>query len=304
MTGVAAVARARRVDAGVVQLQALVRAVRPRQWSKNVLVLGAPLTGGALADPQLAGRALLAFASLCLVSSAVYLLNDVLDRDEDRRHPRKRTRPVASGELPVPTAVLASGILCVAGFAVAFAVTPGLGGVVGAYVVLSLAYVLRLRNEVVLDIGCVAAGFLLRAVAGGVAVDTPLSSWFLIVTAFGSLFLVAAKRHADLLELGTDSGASRRALDGYSSAFLLHVKTSASTVAIAAYCLWAFESPYANEPWSGLSIAPFVLAVFRYALLLDRGAGGAPEDVLLRDRTLLVLGGVWVLLVAVGRYAG
>jgi decaprenyl-phosphate phosphoribosyltransferase len=283
--------------------RALVRATRPRQWIKNLLVFGAPIAAGLLTQPQPAARASAAFVALCLVSSGVYIVNDLVDRGTDRMHPVKVRRPLASGALPVTVARVTAVVLMTAGLAVALAVRPALFAVVGGYVALSLSYTFALRDIVLLDIAAVSGGFLLRPVAGGAAVDVPLSSWFLIVAAFGSLFLVAGKRHADYVQLGDDRGAHRRTLGEYSPEFLQYVEYSASTIAIAAYCLWALESPNSSPPWSGLSILPFVLAIFRYALLVDKGRGGTPEDVVLRDRWLLLFGVVWVLLVGVGAYA-
>jgi decaprenyl-phosphate phosphoribosyltransferase len=282
--------------------RALLRTARPRQWTKNLLVFGAPITGRALTDPDGATKASVAFLALCLVASGVYIVNDLVDRAGDRMHPLKRYRPLASGTLPVAVACVAAVLLVAAGLGMALVVGPALALVVAGYVALALSYTFVLRNVVLLDIAAISAGFLLRAVAGGVAVGVPLSSWFLLVAAFGSLFLVAGKRHADYVQLGEGRGVQRRTLDEYSAEFLRYIQYSASTIAIAAYCLWAFEGPSSSPPWSGLSILPFVLAVFRYALLADRGRGGTPEDVVLRDRWLLVFGVAWVFLVGVGVY--
>jgi decaprenyl-phosphate phosphoribosyltransferase len=294
--------RARQVGrAGVAG--ALLRTMRPRQWTKNLLVFGAPITAGVLAQPDVAVQASLAFVALCLASSGVYIVNDLVDQAGDRIHPVKRRRPIASGALPVPIARLAAALLIAAGLGLAVATRPALALVVAGYVGLALSYTFVLREIVLLDIAAVAGGFLLRAVAGGAAVYVPLSSWFLIVAAFGSLFLVAGKRHADYLQLGDNRGAHRRTLAEYSPEFLSYIQYSASTIAIAAYCLWAFESPTSRPPWSGLSILPFVLAIFRYALLVDHGGGGSPEEIVLRDRWLLAFGAAWIALVATGVYA-
>jgi decaprenyl-phosphate phosphoribosyltransferase len=282
---------------------ALLRTARPRQWTKNLLVFGAPITGSVLTEGDAAIKASLAFVALCLVASGVYTVNDLVDRTGDRAHPRKRHRPLASGTLSVPVARVAAVLLIAAGLGIALAARPALALVVAGYVALSLSYTLVLRDVVLLDIAAVSGGFLLRAVAGGVAVDVPLSSWFLLVAAFGSLFLVAGKRHADHLQLGDTRGVHRHTLDEYSAEFLKYVQYSASTIAVAAYCLWAFEGPSSSPPWSGLSILPFVLAIFRYALLVDGGRGGTPDEVILRDPWLLVFGVAWVFLVAVGVYA-
>ncbi len=151
-----------------------------------------------------------------------------------------------------------------------------------------------------LDLAAVAAGFVLRTIAGGVAVGVDISPWFLIVAGAGSLFMVTGKRHAEMLELGDDAGNHRPALELYSFAFLNYVRAVASSVAILAYCLWAFERSEAvgDQTWFELSIIPFVLGILRYSLLLEQGRGGAPEDLVLSDRSLLAIGLVWALLFA------
>jgi decaprenyl-phosphate phosphoribosyltransferase len=168
--------------------------------------------------------------------------------------------------------------------------------------VLSMAYTFVLRGIVLVDLAAVAGGFVLRAAAGGVAVDVPLSSWFLIVACFGALFIATGKRRAEHSGLGEARGDHRRTLEEYSEPYLRYVMSSASTVTIAAYCLWAFEGASGRSLASALSILPFVLGIYRYAMLLDAGRGGAPEDIVLRDRPLQLCGLFWVLLVGLGVY--
>jgi decaprenyl-phosphate phosphoribosyltransferase len=281
-----------------------VTTARPRQWAKNVLVFGAPATGGVLSDPSSLAAALGAFAAFCLVASGVYFVNDVADSVVDRRHPVKQHRPVASGVVSRPLALSCAAVLMVGGIVVAF-LTAGwpLVGVVGGYVALSFAYTFWLRSIALLDLGAIAGGFLLRAVAGGVACDVPLSMWFLMVAGFGSLFLAAGKRRAEYVELGEARRLHRRSLEEYSEPYLRYVQYTASTVAIGAYTQWSFEGAAGGTVWSGLSIIPFVLGILRYALHLERGRGATPEDVVLTDVPLLALGAVWVILVAIGVYA-
>jgi decaprenyl-phosphate phosphoribosyltransferase len=284
-------------------LRALLITARPRQWAKNVLVFGAPATGGVLLEPGPFARASAAFLAFCLVASGVYYLNDVVDREADRAHPRKRLRPVAAGRLPVRLAVAVAVLLIAGGMAVA--VRGGglrLGAVIGAYAAIALAYTFVLRSIVLVDLAAVAAGFVLRAVAGGVAVDVPLSSWFLLVACFGALFIATGKRRAEHGYLGQTRGDHRKTLDEYSEPYLRYVMSSASTVTIAAYCLWAFEGEAGRSLPAALSILPFVLGIYRYAMLLEAGRGGAPEDVVLRDRPLQICGLFWVLLVGIGVY--
>jgi decaprenyl-phosphate phosphoribosyltransferase len=285
--------------------RALLVTARPRQWAKNVLVFGAPITGHALLEPRLVAKATLAFVAFCLASSGMYYVNDIVDRRRDQAHPRKRFRPIAAGQLRVPLALAVAVLLVVGGLTVA-TWSGGLevGAIVAVYVALTLAYTLVLRGIVLVDLAAVAGGFILRAAAGGVAVDVPLSSWFLIVTCFGALFIATGKRLAEHTGLGGARGEHRKTLDEYSEPYLRYLLSSASTVTIAAYCLWAFEGATGGSLASALSILPFVLGIYRYAMLLDSGRGGAPEEVVLGDRPLQLCGLCWVLLVGLGVYLG
>jgi decaprenyl-phosphate phosphoribosyltransferase len=283
--------------------RALLVTARPRQWSKNILVFGAPITGGVLLEPIPFVRTILTFVAFCLVASGIYYVNDLVDRDLDRAHPVKRRRPVAAGRLPVRLAGVLAALFLVVGLAIAtFGVGPRLAGVVGMYIALSLAYTFALRSMVLLDIAAVAGGFVLRAVAGGVAVDVPLSSWFLIVACFGALFIAAGKRRSEHASLGAGRGDHRRTLDEYSEQFLRYIIGSSSTVTIAAYCLWAFEGEAGRSLQAGLSIVPFALGIYRYVMLLEGGGGGTPEELVLRDRSLPVFGALWVVLVGWSAY--
>ncbi|RZU33062.1 decaprenyl-phosphate phosphoribosyltransferase [Blastococcus saxobsidens] len=284
----------------------LVRAVRPRQWVKNALVLAAPLAAGRIADLDVLGPTLLAFVLFCLVSGAVYLVNDVIDVEEDRRHPRKRLRPIVSGLVPRPVAVVTAVVLAGAALIGAFLLTrPALAWVLATYVVVQVAYCLGLKNQAVLDLAVVASGFLLRAVAGGVAAGLPLSQWFLLVASFGSLFIVAGKRYSELVLVG-DAAQTRRTLQEYSASYLRFVWGLSAGVACTAYSLWAFEMGETRPgiPWAALSIAPFVLGVLRYAVDVDKGTAGAPEEIVFRDRTLLLLGLAWAATVGAGVFGG
>jgi decaprenyl-phosphate phosphoribosyltransferase len=282
-------------------VKSLLVTARPRQWAKNVLVFGAPAVGGTLFVPELLLRAVLAFVAFCLASSAMYFVNDIVDRQVDRQHRRKRLRPLAAGDLQVPLAAVVAVLLVGASLSVAvWGGGPELGAVVVGYVLLALAYNLWLRNLALLDVAAVAGLFVLRAAAGGVAVDVPLSSWFLIVACFGALFIATGKRRAEYSDLGASRGNHRRTLDRYTESYLRYIMSNASTVTIAAYCLWAFEGPSGRSVPSALSILPFVLGIYRYAMLLDAGSGDAPEDIVMRDRPLQLAGLLWVVLVILG----
>jgi decaprenyl-phosphate phosphoribosyltransferase len=283
--------------------RSLIVTARPRQWAKNVLVFGAAVVGGALVSPELLIRATLAFVAFCLASSGMYYVNDIVDRQVDQQHPRKRLRPLASGQLGVPMATAVAVLLCVGGLGLAvWAGGPELGAVLLGYLLLALAYTFWLRSIVLLDVAAVAGLFVIRAVAGGVAVNVYLSSWFLIVACFGALFISAGKRRAEHNDLGHSRGGHRKTLEEYSESYLRYIMSSASTVTIAAYCLWAYEGPSGRSVPSAMSILPFVLGIYRYAMLLDAGSGGAPEEIVLRDRPLQLCGLLWVLLVGIGVY--
>ena len=272
----------------------LLRAVRPRQWSKNLLVLAAPAAAGALDHSSVAGQALAAFVVLCMVSSATYLVNDVRDREQDRLHPRKRKRPVAAGELAPAAALRYAAVLATGGIALGTIVTPGLGLVAVGYLALTASYSLWWRRVVVLDILAIAAGFVLRAIAGGVATDIYLSRWFVLVTAFCAIYLVAAKRLAELRD-HTGAGPVRATLRRYSIGSLGLTLGASATAAGVAYTSWAFTRP-AHVVWYALSIVPLLLWLVRYAMLIGAGAGQAPEELILRDRALLALTVAWGLL--------
>lgn len=284
-------------------MKAIVRTARPKQWTKNVLVFAAPAAAGVLDQRDAMLQTLVAFLGFCLAASGTYFLNDANDAEADRLHPTKRLRPIAAGDLDVRTARIIAAVLVVLALLVTAPINDfKLSGVIAAYVVITLSYTLWLKYEPVIDLAAVAAGFVLRAIAGGVATDVPLSDWFLIVAGAGSLFIVTGKRHAEQVELGSDSFEHRRTLGEYSTAFLGYVRAVASGVMITAYCLWAFENAAStgDETWFRLSIVPFVIAVLRYALVIDQGGGGAPEEVVLSDRVLQVVGLIWVITFALG----
>jgi decaprenyl-phosphate phosphoribosyltransferase len=281
--------------------RSLLRLARPKQWTKNVLVLAAPGAAGVLDEPGALRDTAIAFVCFCLAASATYYLNDALDAEADRVHPTKRSRPVASGAVSVRTAMVGGVILAVCAVGLSFLADPQLALVIVGYLALTFAYSAWLKHEPILDLASVAAGFVLRAIGGGVAVGVDISPWFLIVAGAGSFFIVTGKRHAELLELGDDAGNHRPALDLYTHAFLGYIRAVTSSVAILAYCLWAFEeSGRVGDPtWFELSIVPFVIGIFRYAFLLEQGRGGAPEELVLSDKTLIVIGAVWAVIFAV-----
>jgi decaprenyl-phosphate phosphoribosyltransferase len=281
-----------------------VRATRPRQWLKNVLVLAAPLAAGRLFETGVLVPTLLAAVAFCLVAGAIYLVNDVRDVAEDRRHPVKQYRPIAAGLVHPRSALLLATTFAVAGLVLGFAIRLELGITLVAYAALQLAYSYWLKHQPVLDLACVAAGFLLRAVAGGAATGIPLSQWFLLVASFGSLFMVSGKRYSEMRGVGAAAG-TRRSLEGYTDSYLRFVWVLSTALTLMSYSLWAFEMdpPGDRVPWPPISIAPFVLGILRYAVHIDGGEAGEPEDIVLHDRVLQVLGVVWLAVVCAGVFS-
>jgi decaprenyl-phosphate phosphoribosyltransferase len=282
------------------RVPAAVRAVRPRQWVKNVLVFTAPLAAGRLLEPQVLLNAFVAFVAFCLISATVYLINDVRDVEEDRLHPRKRFRPIAAGELSPAAALLLAGVTGVLGFALAFWTSWQLGVVLTVYLALQVLYSTFLKHLPVVDLAIVSSGFLLRAMAGGVAAGIPLSQWFLLVAAFGSFFMIAGKRYSELKSVGADAG-TRRSLLRYSESYLRFAWMLAAVMVLISYSLWAFENRGDGRlglPWTAISIAPFTLGLLQYALEVDTGNAGEPEDVVLHDRVLQVIGLVWLVTIS------
>ncbi|MGH9028604.1 MAG: decaprenyl-phosphate phosphoribosyltransferase [Acidimicrobiales bacterium] len=290
------------------KLWALVRIARPRQWVKNLLVFAAPGAAGVLSHGHDVSRAAGAFGIFCLAASGTYFLNDTFDAAADRHHPVKRLRPVAAGEVGAPLAACIGLSL----LAVAVALAWPLAGwrlalVIAIYAGISSAYSIGLKHQPVIDLTCVSSGFVLRAIAGGIATGVALSDWFLIVASFGSLLVVAGKRSAEHIELGELRSAHRRTLSWYPPAFLRSVRLIAAGVTLTAYCLWAFQRAgqigAGHHPiWFELSIVPFVMALLHVELRFEWGQGGSPEDLALGDHMLQALGLIWVLLFAIGVY--
>ena len=285
----------------------LLRTIRIRQWPKNVLVFAAPGAAGVITHATPFLHTLAAFAAFCAVSAGTYFLNDAVDAEADRGHPTKCLRPVAAGVVSVPLAVIVGVILMALGIGGGAVVTWRLGVVLAIYVAVQFAYSLYLKHQPVFDLASVAGGFVLRGIAGAVAVPVPISEWFLIVTTFGSLLLVTGKRVAEHAELGEDRGAHRATLDAYRPSFLRTVLAISAGGAIIGYCLWAFNLQTAlahhHDPiWYQLSIVPMIIALLRYAFLVEGGQGAQPEELLFADRSLQVLGLTWAVLFALGVY--
>lgn len=281
----------------------LLKAVRPRQWVKNVLVLAAPVAAGKVGELSVLGDAAVAFVAFCLAASGIYLINDALDVEADREHPRKRYRPIAAGVVPVRLAYALAVMLLIAGLAVALVASWQLLVVIAVYEAVQLAYCFGLKHQPVLDICIVASGFLLRAMAGGLAAGLPLSQWFLLVAAFGSLFMVSGKRYAEMRVAEQTGAKIRKALESYTSTYLRFVWTMSATAVILSYGLWAFQlNQTSHSVWSVISMVPFTVAVLRYAVDVDGGVAGEPEEIALKDRVLQVLALAWVVSIGISVY--
>lgn len=273
----------------------LLRTARPKQWTKNVLVIAAPVAGGMIFEAEVAGRTLAIFVLFSMAASGIYFLNDALDVKADRAHPDKCRRPIAAGIVPLKVAYgLGIGLSLVPPLLALLLLNGSTALVLLVYSVVQILYCVRLKHVAVMDIAVVASGFLLRGIAGGAASQVAPSQWFLITVGFGSLFVVAAKRSSELASLGDQAQHTRKLLSEYSESYLRFVWQGAAALMTLSYCLWALESEDpSTADWRMISIVPMTLAVLRYALVVDRGEGGAPEDVLLGDRVILSLGALW-----------
>jgi decaprenyl-phosphate phosphoribosyltransferase len=276
----------------------VIKAMRPRQWVKNVLVLAAPVA--ALGGPvhynyaEVLTKVAVAFVVFSLAASSIYLVNDVRDVEADREHPTKRFRPIAAGVVPEWLAYALAAVLGTASLAISWWLTPNLAVVMAVYIAMQLAYCFGLKHQAVMDICIVSSAYLLRAIAGGAATDIPLSQWFLLTAAFGSLFMVAGKRYAELQVAERTGAAIRKALESYTSTYLRFVWTMSATAVVLCYGLWAFQRDANSGSWFAVSMVPFTIAILRYAVDVDGGLAGEPEDIALRDRVLQLLALAWV----------
>lgn len=271
--------------------------LRPEQWTKNLFVFAGLLFGRRLLEAQSVLLASAAFAMFCALSGAVYLFNDVIDRHADRAHPLKGARPIASGALPPGVALAAAWAIGGAAIAAAILLRPALGGVALAYLLLLLLYSKVLKHIVIVDVLTIAAGFVLRAVAGAVAVDVPISQWLLVCTTLLALFLALSKRRHELTLLAADATEHRRILQEYTPYLLdqmVGVVTASTLVAYAIYATSPETAARLGTDRLGITI-PFVLyGIFRYLYLVhQRHGGGSPAALLLADRPLLVCVGLW-----------
>ncbi len=285
-------------------LKYLFKAMRPRQWTKNVFVFAAIVFDRQLTVLQSFERTLLAFALFCFLSSGVYLINDCLDIEADRNHPIKKNRPIAAGKLPIPVAIVAACVLVIGSLTGAYFLSPSLALIAGLYFVLNLAYSKWLKQIPLIDVMVIATGFVLRVAAGVSVIQVQrFSPWLYVVTTLLALYIGFGKRRAELSVLTNGTSSShRKVLDGYSLDLVDQLITIVSASTIMAYSLYTFSAPNLPENHAMMLTVPFVLyGVFRYLYLIKmKNSGGEPEELILRDRPLQVtvlLWGVAVLLI-------
>lgn len=273
----------------------LLATARPRQWIKNLILFGPLVFDYKLAALDLLGRALLAFAAFCLASSAVYFVNDVLDVESDRQHPAKQSRPLASGQITTAQALVSALVLGGVSLGLGFALSPGVGLVVAAYIALNAGYSTFIKHLVILDVFAIAAGFILRAVAGALAIHVNISPWLYVCTLLLSLFLGFSKRYNELAILQDDAATHRRSLEEYTPAMLEQLTSILMGSTIMAYSLYSFSAESLPANHSMMLTIPFVLyGIFRYYYLVHKkNLGGAPEVVLMRDVPLMIDVALW-----------
>ena len=289
-------------------LLAHLKALRPKQWIKNLLVF-LPLlfainqvwTPSNLAPlPDLVLRIVILFLAFCAVSSGVYLLNDLMDRKADRLHPTKRTRPIASGQVMVPTAIILMGVLGLGGLAVTYLVHPILGAIGLMYLCINVAYCLGAKKVVLLDVIMVASGYVLRAGAGAVAVGVYPSPWLYVVTGAAALFIVLGRRYAEVRLAERNGSQQRSVLDSYAGPFISQLIGISATTALVSYALYAVEADNLPDNHTMLLTVPFVaFGLFRYLYLLNTNPEAeAPEQLISRDFPLLVSSLGWIMVSA------
>ena len=284
----------------------LIHAMRPREWVKNVFVLAALVFTKRIFEPGDLLQGGLAFACFCLISGAAYLFNDIRDRENDRQHPLKRRRPIASGALRVSVAAIAAILLALIALIGGFYVHPHFGIVLLIYAVLNIAYTLYLKHIVILDVMIIAAGFLLRAIGGAVAIQVVISSWFILCTMLLALFLGFAKRRHELALLEDDASTHRRILAEYSPQFLDQIIAIVTAGALVSYALYTM-SPEVIEKlgtkYLNLTIPFVIYGMLRYLYLIyKKDGGGNPTSTVLGDIPLLIACALWLLTLGVILY--
>jgi 4-hydroxybenzoate polyprenyltransferase len=284
----------------------LLVSIRPSQWTKNLFVFFGLIFGQRLLDPHSVAQACAAFAIFCVLSGVVYLINDVADRQADRLHPLKRRRPIASGEVSPAAAITTAVVLTVAALGSAWMLGPSFAAVAVAYVVLQMLYSGPLKHVVIIDVLTIAIGFVLRAVAGAVAIDVPISHWLLILTVLLALFLALSKRRHELVLLAGGATGHRPILEEYSPYLLdqmIAVVTASTLISYAMYTVSPETVQKFHTDYLGFTLVFPLYGIFRYLYLVhQKEGGGSPADMLLNDRPLLACVALWGLAVAMVIY--
>lgn len=279
--------------------------MRPRQWTKNVFVFVPLFFDRKLTDPESLLRTLAAFVLFCLMSSAVYLMNDLVDIEKDRQHPKKKNRPLPAGELSPAVAALAAVVFALGSLLAGYYLTPNLALILLIYLLLQIAYTLWLKNIVLVDVLVVSSGFILRIAAGVAVIDVErFSPWLYVFSGFLALFLVLGKRRHELVLLGDEGASHRSILSEYNIDLIDRMLGIVTTGAVVAYSLYTFLAEGLPANHAMMLTIPFVLyAIFRWLYLIHvRHEGGAPEDIVLRDRPLQLDIILWVVVVFVALY--
>jgi 4-hydroxybenzoate polyprenyltransferase len=282
----------------------LLRAMRPQQWPKNGLLFAALIFSGKFTEPELVLKALYGFVLFCIFSSCIYLINDLRDRERDRLNPRTAKRPLASGALKPGYALGAVIVMLPVAFVLSYMLNPWFAFVGAIYIAKDLGYSFGLKHVVIIDVFLIAAGFVLRAVAGALAIGVQISPWLYVVTTLGALFLALNKRKHEILLLSGDAGSHRKVLDEYSPALIEEMLAVITASTVMAYALYTFTAenlpPQLRENHLMMLTIPFVLyGIFRYLYLVyQKNEGSTPEEVLVRDKPLLICILLWGLTAA------
>lgn len=277
-------------------LKAILKTMRPKQWTKNVFIFAALVFDRQLTRIDSLQRTLICFFLFCLISSAVYIINDIMDVEADRNHPTKKNRPIASGNLPIPTAIISAVMLLVVSLPLAYLLSPSFALICVTYLLMNLAYSKWLKHVPLLDVFIIAAGFVLRVAAGVTVISVErFSPWLYIVMTLLSLYLGFGKRRAELTLLTSGAQSHRKVLEGYSLPLLDQLITIVSSTTIIGYSLYTFSAPNLPTNHTMMLTIPFVMyAIFRYLYLIQiKNSGGAPEEILMKDRPFQVAIGLW-----------
>jgi 4-hydroxybenzoate polyprenyltransferase len=283
----------------------LIKTMRPRQWTKNVFVFAALVFDKKLTEWRFFARTIAGFVLLCVISGTVYIINDLVDAEKDRQHPRKRMRPIASGKLGTGAAIAAAIVIPLIALPLSFVLSPVFGAILTLYLVVQIAYSLRLKHIVIIDVMIIASGFLLRVAAGVPLVEAArFSPWLYVCMMLGALLVGFGKRRHELLLLKENANSHRQSLEDYNLQLLDHAITIVTASTLLAYALYTFSAEGLPDDNSMMLTIPFVLyAVFRYLYLIHvKGEGGEPEDIILSDRPFQVSILLWATIVVIILY--